>query len=264
MTAAKSGSGASGSKAAKSKQKDAKDEVKVIEETADGVKHIIVDSSIEKECYVEQALADHQVLQTIIDALCGEARRARQFSATIVSAIAKEKPEVLEPSVDNLVDALHRPEAETRWEILDALYYMIPSCLERSDEVEEAAEESLWDENSGPARLAAFRLLCAMGAADPKISEEVWPSIDEAIQCYHGDLEFNDMLGELILFANGNASDEVKGKLADRMAFDAKSGKGVLGNKAKTIVSACRPEGMADGEEEGDAGEADGGDGEDK
>lgn len=259
MTAAKSGSEASTSKTTKSKSKQGskKGEVEVIEETDDGVKHIIVDPSIDKECYVEQALADHQVLQTIIDSLCGEARRARQFSATIVSAIAKEDPSVLEPSIDSLVDALHRPEAQTRWEILDALCYMIPLCLERSDEVQEGAEESLWDEESGPARMAAFKFLCLLGASGPETSEEVWPSLDEAIQCYHGDLEFNDMLGELVVFANGNVSDDVKEKLAHRMAFDAKNGKGVLGNKASTIVEACGCD--LDAEEEADASDGDDG-----
>ncbi len=212
----------------------------VVSESEDGCKHLIVDPSIDKSVYVERALEDPTILDAIIDSLCGEMRRARQFCATIVALISKEKPEVLEPSVDHLLDALHRPEAQTRWEVLDALYNMVGICADKCLPGIDGAEISLWDEESGPARLAAFKFLCAMGATAPEVSEKVWPNIDEAIQCYHGDLEFPDMLGELIAFGRSNASADVKEKLAARMKFDASNGKGALKNKATAIVEACK------------------------
>lgn len=226
---------ASGSKA----QKAIASNVTVVEETDDGCKRIIVDPSIDKSCYVEQALADPSILNAIIESLCGEMRRARQFCAMIVAEIAREKPEAIEPSVDHLIDALHRPEAQTRWEALDALHSMVAVCPDKCMPGIEGAEISLWDEDSDPARLAAFNFLCAIGATSPEVSEKVWPNIDEAIQCYHGDIEFPNMLGELIAFAHGNASANVKKELAARMKFDADNGKGVLKNKATAIVEGC-------------------------
>ena len=49
---------------------------------------------------------------------------------------------------------------------------------------------------------------------------------DEAIQCYHGDLEYRDMLALLFTFANGQISGSVAEELAGRLQFDAENGKG--------------------------------------
>ena len=57
-------------------------------------------------------------------------------------------------------------------------------------------------------------------------SEKVWPIIDEAIQCYHGDLEYRDMLALLFSFAHGQISGSVAAELAGRLQFDAENGKG--------------------------------------
>ncbi len=223
----------------KKSDEDLSCEVSVVEVAEDGSKHIVVDPLIDKSCYVEQALSDPSILNAIIDALCGEMRRARQFCATIVAQIAKDQPEAIEPYVSKLIDALHRPEAQTRWEILEALYSLTSVCPNKCKSAIDGAESSLWDEESEPARVAAFKFLCAIGATNPRISDKVWHNIDEAIQCYHGDLEFPDMLGELISFAHGSISKKVKKELADRMRFDATNGRGVLKNKATAIVEAC-------------------------
>ena len=54
----------------------------------------------------------------------------------------------------------------------------------------------------------------------------MWPIIDEAIQCYHGDLEYRDMLGFLHEFAQGKIAGDVAEELAGRLSFDAENGKG--------------------------------------
>ena len=59
-----------------------------------------------------------------------------------------------------------------------------------------------------------------------KRSENAWPLIDEAIQCYHGDVEFNDMLNAVAEFATGKLSEHVKEALVERMSFDAHNGRG--------------------------------------
>ena len=68
---------------------------------------------------------------------------------------------------------------------------------------------------------------CACGGATSvERSREAWPILDEAIQCYHGDLEYRDMLGCLYEFGRGEIDAEVAEKLALRLKFDAENGKG--------------------------------------
>ena len=63
------------------------------------------------------------------------------------------------------------------------------------------------------------------GATSVERSREAWPILDEAIQCYHGDLEYRDMLGCLYEFARAR-STRGREKLALRLKFDAENGKG--------------------------------------
>ena len=81
-----------------------------------------------------------------------------------------------------------------------------------------------------------MRFLCALGATTENRSEKVWPLLDEAIQCYHGDLEFLDMLVAVIDLSSGKLAPQVKEELAARMKFDAENGKGQLGKRAAQIV----------------------------
>ena len=77
---------------------------------------------------------------------------------------------------------------------------------------------------------------CKFGAISEQNSERVWPLVDEGIQCWHGDLEFQDMLNSLVDFSTGHLSEPVKSELAERMLFDSKNGRGALRRKATTIV----------------------------
>ena len=64
------------------------------------------------------------------------------------------------------------------------------------------AETALFDEKNGPVRLAAMRFMCKLAGTTEARSERIWPFIDEGIQCYHGDLEYQDMLGAVVYGAN--------------------------------------------------------------
>ena len=108
-----------------------------------------------------------------------------QHAARIVAQVGKIKIEALAPYVNELVDALNRPEAQTRWEVLDALTSLVHLESRSCDKAIAGAETALFDEDSGPLRLAAMRFLCTLGATTENRSEKVWPLIDEAIQCYH-------------------------------------------------------------------------------
>ena len=176
----------------------------------------------------------------------------------MLALLARREPKILDAHVAELIDALYRPEAQTRWEVLDALAELVPDHAKEIGAAFEGAETALFDELSATLRLSAFHLLCAWGATERGRSKKVWPIIDEAIQCYHGDLEYRDMLGYLHEFAQGKIAGDVAEELAGRLQFDAENGKGsYLKARSREIYDmlakrfkfetpkkrACRPEG---------------------
>lgn len=182
------------------------------------------------------AIKDPKLLKTVVEALSGASRRARQNSAAILSEVSKDHADLLVPYENELIDALNRPEARTRWECLDALTHLVSEDSRACDKAIAGAEVSLFDEESGPVRLAALRFLCKIGSTTEARSEKTWPLIDEAIQCYHGDLEFGDMLIAVTEYSQGKFSASVKSALAERMAFDANNSKGSLQRRAQQIL----------------------------
>lgn len=185
---------------------------------------------------VDEALWSPAALEETIKALAGGSRRGRQQAAKVVAGVASERAEALVPFVPDLVDALERPEAQTRWECLDALGQIVPLDSRSCEKAIPGAETALFDEDSGPLRLAAMRFLCKLGATTEKRSERVWSLIDEGIQCYHGDVEFQDMLLAIIDFSQGKLDVGVKSALANRMRFDAENGRGLLKRRASQII----------------------------
>lgn len=184
----------------------------------------------------QEALENDDKFVALVKALSGPSRRERQSAGASLAFISLSHPELLLPCVDAVIDALNRPEAQTRWECLDILTKLVDLDSRACDKALPGAESALFDEDSGIVRLAAVRFLCKLGATTAHRSERVWPLLDEAIQCYHGDFEFPDMLAAVVDFSSGSLSDTVKSELADRMAFDAKSGKGGFGKRARQIL----------------------------
>lgn len=184
----------------------------------------------------ERALADEGKLKELAETLSGGSRRARQGAASALAFVAKEQPAKIVPYGEAVVDALNRPEAQTRWECLDVLTALVAEDSRTCDKAIAGAEASLFDEESGPARLAAMRFLCKLGATTENRSAKVWSLIDEGIQCCHGDLEFQDMLIAVVDFSAGKLAPEVKEQLAARMAFDADNGRGSLKRRAQQII----------------------------
>ena len=172
------------------------------------------------------AEVDSSQIAGLIEELSGASRRRRQEVAHTIALTARANPDVVAPHVDALIDALYRPEAQTRWEILDALTALVDGHAKEVGAAYEGAEAALFDELSATLRLSAFRMLCAWGATERGRSKKVWPIIDEAIQCYHGDLEYREMLGCLHAFAQGKIAGDVAEELAGRLQFDAEGGKG--------------------------------------
>lgn len=190
----------------------------------------------EIEFAAKSAIRDEHYFNMLIDQLEGSSRRKRQTAAAVLASIARMSPETLSGHSNELVDALNRPEAQTRWECLDALTSLVDVESRSCDKAVPGAETALFDEDNGLVRLAAMRFLCRLGATTEIRSEKVWPLIDEGIQCYHGDPEFQDMLIAVTSFSEGKLADSVKEELRERMSFDASSGKGAIKKRAALIV----------------------------
>ena len=170
----------------------------------------------------------------LIEELSGSSRRRRQEVAHKIALAAKSNPQ----TVEALVDALFRPEAQTRWEVLDALTSIAPHDPDLVTGAFEGAEASLFDDGSATVRLASSVFLCRFGSSSEQRSDEVWPLLDEAIQCYHGDAEYRDMLVALLGLAQGKASAATKESLAARVRFDAESGSGYIRSFSAEILQA--------------------------
>ena len=165
-------------------------------------------------------------LTALIDDLSARSRRKRQLAAHVVLLLAEREPELLGDFIPELVEALENPEAQTRWEVLDALTLLVPEHAKEVGAAFDGAEGALFDELSSTLHLSAFRFLTTWGATERGRSKKVWPIVDEAIQCYHGDLEYREMLLCLHDFAQGKIEGGVAGELAGRLQFDAENGKG--------------------------------------
>ena len=181
---------------------------------------------------------DDAQVAVLVEELSGASRRRRQEVAHQLALVAKAHPDLMAPHVDALIDALYRPEAQTRWEVLDALSSVAERDADAVVDAYDGAEASLFDDGSATVRLAAFVFLCRLGASSPERSDQAWPLLDEAIQCYHGDAEYRDMLAALLGLARGAASDATKAALAARVRFDAESGAGYIKTFSAEILQA--------------------------
>ena len=181
-------------------------------------------------------IADNGYLEETVKQLEGSSRRNRQRAASVLCAISKTNPELLAPYIADMVDALSRPEIQTRWECLETLARMVSVDSRACDKGIEGAETALFDEGNDLLHLAAMRFLCALGATTEKRCEKIWPLIDEGMQGYHGDPAFQDMLVAIIDFSKGKITDEAKAGLKERMSFDAANARGALGIRAKQII----------------------------
>lgn len=182
-----------------------------------------------------ESLTEEQAA-ALVEQLEGPSRRDRQNAASKLAECCKQDPEWFASFAGAFVDALNRPEAQTRWECLDMLTLLVPFDSRSCDKAVPGAETALFDEDSGPVRLAAMRFLCKLGATTESRSERVWPLVDEAMQCYHGDYEYQNMLSAVVEFSEGKLAAPVGRSLAARVAFDAENSRGALRRKSQQIL----------------------------
>lgn len=179
-------------------------------------------------------------IESFIESLSNPSRRRRQEAAHEIAEIAQTTPEAFEGRIEDLIDALYRPEAQTRWEILAALANLSEFYGNEVVKAFDGAEASLFDDTSSTVRLAAFLFLTRYGATSQKHSDQAWPLLNEAIQCYHGDAEYYDMLVGTLNFAKGAVSKETKAALKERFAFDAENATGYIQKFSAEIVAAAQ------------------------
>lgn len=183
------------------------------------------------------------MLDRLMSELAGPNRRIRQDASHMLAEMARDHQDQFEGKLDAVVpalaDALFRPEAQTRWESLDALYELAAAHPDVVVQAYDGAEASLFDETSSRVRIASFRLLARLGSKSAELSDKVWPLLDEAIQCFHGDPGYRDMLASMLEFVQGEASAESKAALVDRISFDAENGRGYVKVQSAEIVKAA-------------------------
>lgn len=188
----------------------------------------------------DQAISDPDILAALVESLSGKSRRARQFSASALNKLSEDHIELLAPYLDQLEDALYRPEAQTRWQVLEVIERLVAVDADATEGACDGAESCLFDESSGIVRLHGFKFFATYACSSEKHAKQAWPLIDEAIQCYHGDTEFSEMLTALHAMAGAVPSDEVRKAIIDRMTFDANSGRGGLKHRASQIIEAAQ------------------------
>lgn len=68
----------------------------------------------------------------------------------------------------------------------------------------------MFDEKTPLIRENAIRFLCRYGASSPERSRDVWPLIKEALEQFHGEIEYDKILNKINYFALGFLDDDVK------------------------------------------------------
>lgn len=193
----------------------------------------------EELAQLQLAEENENAVDRLVQELGCPTRRIRQFAARVLHLLAERDPQRVVPCVPALIEALDRPEAQTRWEVLDALTALATTCPEQLGDAFEGAETALFDEISSTLRYAAFRLLCVWGATSVERSREAWPILDEAIQCYHGDLEYRDMLGCLYEFARARSTPRLPRSLRCALSSMPRTVRAAISRPVRARFAKC-------------------------
>ena len=105
----------------------------------------LVELSPEEAARLASVENSADALSALIEDLSSSSRRTRQLAGRVVNLLAEREPDLLAPFIEQLVDALYRPEAQTRWEVLDALTLLVPEHAKECGAAYEGAEAALFD-----------------------------------------------------------------------------------------------------------------------
>jgi len=184
------------------------------------------------------AAASNVKLRTeLARSLGGGTRPVREYASQVLVELAKKDPKKIEKFSDDIIDALSRPEALTRYSMIEVIGELAQVDPKIVVTAYEPLQECLYDEQSGTVRLYAFRVLARYGATGTARSVKVWPDLSMALRSFHGDHEFMAMMTETIHMLEGRADQKVKDAAVELFAFDAEHARGELRKKAQTIAS---------------------------
>ena len=193
------------------------------------------DTAVEETVLAAKENAD--LRKELAQALGEKSRVAREYSAQVLAAIARDDVSLVADYADEIIDALNRPESLTRYSMIEVIGELAQTQPKLVTTAYEMLQECLYDEDSGTVRLYAFRVLARYGATTPARSIKVWPDLSMALRCFHGDSEFMAMMSELIGMLGGRSDQSVKEAAVELFAFDAEHARGDLRKKAEAIAS---------------------------
>ena len=93
----------------------------------------------EELAQLQLAEENENAVDRLVKELGCPTRRIRQFAARVLHLLAERDPQRVVPCVPALIEALDRPEAQTRWEALDALAALATTCPEQLGDAFEGA-----------------------------------------------------------------------------------------------------------------------------
>jgi hypothetical protein len=185
----------------------------------------------------QAAARNKKVLAKLVTRLSAGAKAERAKAAHLIHEVACLDVQRLFLHVDHLIAALDNPEPQTRWEVLGALEEIASRSAKLLDKAIIPTTNSLHDEDSSVVRLAAFRVLSIYGSTSIRRSEKVWPLLDEALRCYHGDSEYPGMLTALALFVDGRAPKALKLEAGALVEPDASHPKAAIARGARRVFA---------------------------
>ena len=117
---------------------------------------------------------------------------------------------------------------------------MVPVDAKACKEAIEGAEEALFDEKTSLIRENAVRFLARYGASSAQRSKEVWPLIKEALQQFHGEIDYDKILNRINFFAAGKLDAAVKKDLRSTARDISKSVGGPTKARLERIILATQ------------------------
>lgn len=193
------------------------------------------------ELAIDAGMRRVKIRRELADALGCESRVLRQLAANALLGIAEQDFKKVIDFAPQIFDALNRPEPMTRYQALRIINLFINHDARLIEKELEDIEACLYDDESPNVRASAFKVLAHYGSTTKKRSEKVWPSLSDAIRCWHRDTVFMDMVSDTITLLDGECSDQVRKEAAELFEFDLESNDLILRKKAQYIVS-LKPE----------------------
>lgn len=176
-------------------------------------------SALGKELAADVLAGNNEILHEAIELVHHDDKNVRAGAAKIVEKVAEEKPELVAPSLQNLLPALDQPEFQTRWMII----HVMGLCAELNPEVALSAGShipELLSSDSVALQDRAITYLGYIGALSPEEFTRVFPILCDALEAIPKRASrVLESLVRCVVQANGKQS-KVLMSIAERYADD--------------------------------------------